>query len=417
MKVLWITNILFPDVCDKLKIAIPIGGGWMYSGAKSLLKIDSSIEMAVAALYDGDVIQHHKIGGINYYIIPRKTKANNYPKYLEKYWQFIVSNFKPEIIHIHGTEYPHVYSFIKACGIKNVVISIQGILNNYQDYYFGGISLKSLIINTTIRDVVRMDSFFHQMKNMKLRAKYEIKAISEVVHVIGRTHYDLANTWAINTTLNYHFNNEILQDPFYLGKWSIHNCELYSIFLSQAHYPIKGFHKMLEAFPIVLREFPKAKIIVASKNIFLKPFYLLNGYEKYILNLIKKYQLKDKINFIGTVDAEQMRDQYLKSHIFVCPSAIENSSNSISEAQILGVPTVASYVGGMKDLIVDGETGLLYRFEEVNILAKNICIIFSDIKLAALISENAYAVAHYRHSPFRNSEKLLEIYKKIRSSE
>lgn len=49
MKVLWISNIIFPDLCNKLGIAAPVVGGWMQAGAKSLLAKDKSIKLAVAS--------------------------------------------------------------------------------------------------------------------------------------------------------------------------------------------------------------------------------------------------------------------------------------------------------------------------------------------------------------------------------
>ena len=81
-----------------------------------------------------------------------------------------------------------------------------------------------------------------------------------------------------------------------------------------------------------------------------------------------------------------MCKRYLQSHVFVCPSFIENSPNSVGEAQLLGIPCIASFVGGVSDMVVDGETGLLYRFEEVEMLAAAVCRIFTDDKFAKRLS-------------------------------
>ena len=108
-----------------------------------------------------------------------------------------------------------------------------------------------------------------------------------------------------------------------------------------------------------------------------------------------------------------MIDQYLKSHIFLCPSSIENSSNSIGEAQLLGVPCVASYVGGTPDMITDGRTGLLYRFEEYEMLAYNICQIFKNDRIAQELSLAEIAVATQRHDRRNNAIRMMEIYKNV----
>ena len=52
------------------------------------------------------------------------------------------------------------------------------------------------------------------------------------------------------------------------------------------------------------------------------------------------------------------------ANVFVMPSSIENHSSTLIEAMIVGVPCVASDVGGISELITHGKTGFLYRFEE-----------------------------------------------------
>ena len=112
--------------------------------------------------------------------------------------------------------------------------------------------------------------------------------------------------------------------------------------------------------------------------------------------------------FTGNLNAEQMKSEYLNANVFVCPSSIENSPNSLGEAQILGTPCIASYVGGVMDMMKGNERNL-YRFEEVSMLAAKICRIFAnadkqiDMKTAAI----------QRHDPKMNSMQLLETYRMI----
>ena len=66
-----------------------------------------------------------------------------------------------------------------------------------------------------------------------------------------------------------------------------------------------------------------------------------------IMSYMRIRELEDKVSFLGPLNAEQMKAEYLRSNVFLCPSSIENSPNSLGEAQMLGVPCVASYVGGI----------------------------------------------------------------------
>ena len=103
-----------------------------------------------------------------------------------------------------------------------------------------------------------------------------------------------------------------------------------------------------------------------------------------------------------------MKAELLNSNLFIIPSAIENSPNSLGEAQIMGVPCLASYVGGIPDMM-KGYEEYLYRFEETEMLAYKICKIFSQKDQQADMSESACT----RHDPERNAKELLETYKQI----
>ena len=50
-----------------------------------------------------------------------------------------------------------------------------------------------------------------------------------------------------------------------------------------------------------------------------------------------------------------------ESHLFVAPSLVENSCNSLAEAMLVGVPSIASFVGGMATSLRDRETGLFFQ--------------------------------------------------------
>ena len=73
MKILWITNIMLPPLCEKLGLKVPVVGGWMYSSAKNLVE-DSDITLAVATVYEGNEIVDIQIGKIHYFLLPLKHK-------------------------------------------------------------------------------------------------------------------------------------------------------------------------------------------------------------------------------------------------------------------------------------------------------------------------------------------------------
>lgn len=411
MKILWIVNSPFPEVSNELNLKDK-AKGWIFSSANSLLEQNDNINLAVVSFYHGKKLKEIQTEKIKHYLLPEelrfKASADG-----NLYWQQIKSNFQPDVIHIHGSEYFHSYSFVKACGPEKVILSIQGLVSVYERYYYGNIDKKDLIRYTTPRDIVRLDTFFIKRRNMQKRGVYERLLIEKIGHIIGRTSWDRDHVWAINPKAAYHFCNETLRSSFYENKWSLQNCRKYSIFVSQAQYPIKGFHQLVKALSIVVKHYPQTKVYVAGTNYFSNRGIRINGYGNLINSLTNKYKISDHIEFTGFLSEEEMCRQFLNSHISVCPSAIENSPNSVGEAQILGVPCLASYAGGVPDMIEHGKTGLLHRFEEVEMLASNICRLFADDKLALEISENSRIVAARRHNGVQNAKDLYQIYSKI----
>ncbi len=413
MNILWIVNAPFPEVSESLQLNYFVKG-WVYSSAYELTKRYPGVNLGVASIYDGNCVNQIEIGNIIHFLVPQEARTDAINPKNDIYWKQIKKQFNPDIVHIYGSEYPYSYAYIRACGADNVVVSIQGLVSIIDRYYLGGINNYELVKNTTLRDMVRLDTVFSKHKNLRWRGKYEKLLFQNVHHVIGRTKWDNIHVKEINSDVNYHFCNETLRPLFYINKWSLENCTEHTIFISQANYPLKGFHQLIKALPIVLKYFPDTKVYVAGNKLYKKNRIRNHGYGRYIDSLIKKYKVVDQIVYTGFLSETDICRRFLESHVFVSPSIIENSSNSIGEAQMLGVPCIASYVGGTPDMITHGETGFLYRFEEFEMLAAYICKIFSDDQLAIKISENSRMIASKRHNREVNAIKLLNIYSNLK---
>lgn len=415
MKVLWITNILFPEASAVLtgNKELKSSGGWMLGAAKGLLE-HGNIDLYVATV-SSQVTTLTKLQGkdITYFVIPLGKGNLRENKEYNTYWQKIHSEVKPDVVHIHGTEYSHGYAYMQACNCDNVVVSIQGLKSAYCYYYHYGITRSEIYKTITLRDLFR-GSILRDKLSFKRSAKYEIEMLKLTKHIIGRTSWDKERTWAINPNAKYHFCNETLREEFYDGSvWDYKKCNKHTIFLSQAGYPIKGLHQVLRAMPLILRHYPDTVIRVAgidiTRNDHIRDYLHYTGYGKFIKKLINKLELRGKVIFTGNLNAAEMKSEYLSANVFICPSSIENSPNSLGEAQILGVPCVASYVGGIPDMMIGCEQNL-YRFEEVEMLAYKVCKVFEREEKQI----NLCSAAITRHDQKANSEQLLTIYNEIK---
>jgi len=129
--------------------------------------------------------------------------------------------------------------------------------------------------------------------------------------------------------------------------------------------------------------------------------------------LIYKYNLNKNVTFLGILDEKQMCNRLLNSHVFVSSSTIENESNSISEAKIMGVPVVASYVGGVPSRIQHSNDGFLYQHDAPYMLAHYVCEIFQNDEIAVKLSKNASVSAEKTNGIKINGDEMLSIYSKI----
>lgn len=374
MKVLWITNLMLPGIARACGIAVNVSGGWMQS-LLDRIKGSNDIKIAVASVYSGNHFIEKTIDDITYYLLPLAGKdMGYYNRNLEAHWKEIKSKFNPNVIHIHGTEFPHGLAWIKACGGDSVVISIQGLVSVIARYYnLNGEPMSHRLI--TFRDLLKHDSITQTGLSIEKRGEYEKEMICSVSHIIGRTQWDRSHCWAINPEAIYHYGGETIRKIFYDKQWSYEKCIPHSIFISNGSSPIKGLHKILQALPLIRQHYPDTKLFVAGQNPLHTPWYRMTGYCKYIKRLIHVYNLENIVEFTGTLNEEEMCRQYLLSNVFVNCSSIENSSNALGEALVLKMPCVASFVGGTADL-VDNNMQVLYRYEETEMLAEKICKIF-----------------------------------------
>lgn len=382
------------------------------------LRSIANLQLGIASVYQGSELQKFYIDGINYYLLPKAKTRQLYDAGLERVWPDVIKEFKPDLVHIHGTEYAHGLACINATPIQKFVVSIQGMVSIYCKYYYAGINYWELLKNVTFRDIRNRNSVFHGQKQFRLKGSLENEYLKRITHIIGRTSWDYAHTQEVNPNSLYHKCNEVLRPQFYISeKWVLPNVNKYSVFISQAGYPIKGLHQILKALAIVSYYFPEVSLRVAGIDITYSRkhhgFWNLDGYGLYIKRLIKNLDLQDKITFTGPLKEEQMINEFQNAHVYICPSSIENSPNSIGEAQIIGTPCIASFVGGIPDMISHERTGLLYPFEEYSMLARHIIRIFSNNELAQSLSLAGIEEAEDRHNRVKIRDKMMCIYNEI----
>ena len=415
MKVLILCNVVPKTIMELNKIQCGYAEGWV-SAFLSEMERKSDLDICVCfPLPRGLGKKEYSLGKCNYYGFTNLyISPTRYDVSLEHQFQTILAKEKPDVVHIFGTEYPHTLAMVKAFAKPDcTVIHIQGLVSMYAQHYCGFLPY-AVTKKATFRDLIKHDNIVRQKRKFEMRGSFEIEALKLAGHVMGRTDWDEACCKLINPNIKYHYVQEAMRPEFYEGHWSYDDCEKHSIFMSQGGYPIKGLHLALEAVYMLKTKYPDVKLYVAGADIIhvngIKQKIKKTYYAKYIAALIAKWNLYDAIIFLGPLNAQKMKDRYLLSNVFILPSVIENSPNSIGEAMLLGVPIVSADVGGVASLISNKENGILYQADAPYMLARYVGEIFEKRELAEAMSEKEQKKAEVIYNPDDIVEQVINVY-------
>lgn len=326
----------------------------------------------------------------------------------------------PDVIVIFGTERDYSLAAVRLCRqadlMDKTVLFAQGLACACADHYAEGVPEK-VVRRRTIRDIIRRTNLSKEIQNMYKVAADEKEIITAAHHFIGRSTLDKAVLRSYNPTAAYYDCNDILRSSFYKGEWRYEDCEPYRIFVSQYYYPLKGFHYLLKAAALIKTKYPKLKIVAAGYNPIEKSLSESelkdSSYIRYIKSLIREYGLDDHVAFTGVLSEEQIKAEYLRANIFVLPSTIENSPNSLAEAMILGVPCVAADVGGVSDFADHRKEAFLYPASSTHLLAYYLDTIFSDHEQASRLGANAKKRAEIDYDRTTNTDALEQAFRMI----
>lgn len=416
MKVLWTVNLIPAEVSVKLGMTAEVLGGWVESMAEQLRK-NSDIELGIVCKCENDISFVETINGITYfslYYTPSTSLAE-----LEEKCDKIVSDFKPDIINIEGTEFLHARAMqltAKKHGIP-AVVSLQGILNGQYAYQCGQLQIDDMMFSKSLTEVfAAWIMHLRKTKWYKPRMKSEKEIIENADFILGRTTWDRAHSYAINPNAKYYPCSRVLRAPFYEEKWSIEKAERHSIYVGNGYHALKGLHFVVMALPYLVREYPDVKVYVAGYKPYAendKRSFIKKGYAAYLKKLIFDLGVQNHIEFTGPLKARQVAEKLSKVNAYVLCSAVENSPNTLGEAMMVGTPCVAAYVGGVADMAEDGKEALFFRNDDPKLLAWNLKRVFDDDALALSLSESGKKRAIITHDPESNAQMLIDAYTDI----
>lgn len=391
------------------------GGGWI-SEMQKCLALRKDIKLGITFCMEN---QPEKVNqnGVTYYLMPShkkkiKDKILDFihiddEKRDEVVWTYyedklkeIIADFKPDLIHVFGSElYPSLVT--RVAGNIPTVLHLQGLLSlsiyillppgvSKWKFIFGGKGLRGKFFN-------------YQYLAYWRRSAYREKAILKAVpHAFGRTEWDKHGLAMLNTNAKYHYCGEMLRHIFYEERERIlPNRPIISTTISSPIY--KGFDVILKVANILKNELK----IDFEWNVYgnVSPEFMekLTGLNHEPLN----------VKLLGLASAETIHEGLLHSTLYFHSSYIENSPNSVGEAQLVGIPVVAGRVGGTDSMVEHGKTGFLYPITDPYTAAYYVKYLIDNQNNNITMGQTARKVALERHNPDAIMNDMLKTYEDI----
>ena len=137
--------------------------------------------------------------------------------------------------------------------------------------------------------------------------------------------------------------------------------------------------------------------------------------EKAYMEKVRDFARKENLNveFTGKVPFERMLDLYSRASIVALVSFEESFGVAVAEAMATGTPVLVSNIGGLRDTVKHGETGLKADPYNPKDIAEKLLILIEDENLRKRLGENAKKEAERRWRCEIIAKKLLELYLEV----
>ena len=316
----------------------------------------------------------------------------------------IIDEFKPDIIHVFGTEWS--FGLVAEHTSIPVVIHMQGSIAPINNALMPPMySVLDLVIGMGLKPKLQLNAWLSRKKD-KSRKRMEARVYKAVKYYMGRTEWDKNLVNLFHPGCGYYYCNEALRKEFYNStkQWKPnHNKKFRIVTIGISFW--KGIDTILRTAHL-LKEcgFEFEWILVGE---------MAEGYKRIVENRERMKYDDNNIAFAGYLDAQHLCNLLLSADLYVHTSYIDNSPNAVCEAQYLGMPIIATYVGGIPSLIESGKEGILIAANDPFTLAGHIMRLSTDKQKCIELGTASMKRARKRHNEENILKDLLLCYRSV----
>jgi glycosyltransferase involved in cell wall biosynthesis len=162
----------------------------------------------------------------------------------------------------------------------------------------------------------------------------------------------------------------------------------------------KGVQYLIEAVPDIIAKLPNFKLIIAGTG----------ELESFLIKRAKELKVSKNVEFVGGLSAYELEKQYKRSSTVIVPSIWnENLPTVCIESLMYGIPVVATNTGGIPEIIVNNENGLLIEKRNSTAISKAVIEIFSDKENYLRMSNTAKKISS-KFDIKNHLQRLIALY-------
>jgi glycosyltransferase involved in cell wall biosynthesis len=296
----------------------------------------------------------------------------------------LVAELKPDVVHGQGIGW---YGDIAAKCSPNSVVTVHGLPH---------VEIR-LSARTTFRDKLRVKQIDALVRRVLRRAKVIISISKYDTQPLGRLLKGIPVSIANPTGLEF----------FALAPSRPSEPRL---LFAGVLVPRKNLEGLLNAFAQVRQAVPGARLIMVGPHP--DPDYAQNVQDR-----VTSLALGDSVDIVGFVDNDRLRQEIATARAVVLFSREETAPTIIAQAMAAGKPVVATRVGGVPEMINDGENGFVVESEDETALAERMLTLLNDQDLCLRMGARGHELALCRFNSEAVARQTVQAYRTATNSQ
>ena len=195
-------------------------------------------------------------------------------------------------------------------------------------------------------------------------------------------------------------------------RWQLNDTENYILVVGRFDLH-KGGDLALEAFRLIALKNKEIELRFVGPDRGVDIDTKSLSFDEYIERFIPENSIKNRIRFLGHCDHDRISDLRKSALVTMVCSRYETFSIALAESLAAGCPTVATAVGGMKEIIIDDYNGLLAEPESPESIAEKVLMLINDPEKMQRLSKNAIEDCKKRFSPEVVAAQTVEYYQSV----